>query len=301
MTHAHAPKAKVVAEIGCNHRGELSTAKELVTIAALYAGAEAVKFQKRCPRELLTPEQYAAPHPNPRHSYGDSYGAHREFLELDIEQHRELKALCDQLGIDYGCSVWDLTSAKEVASLQPAGIKIPSACNNHRPMLEWLCEHYEGSIHVSLGMTTRQEEAQLLTLFGDRKRLGDLVLYSCTSGYPVDPVDLCLLEIPRLIGEYGAQVQAVGFSGHHLGTALDIAAVTLGATWVERHFTLDRRWKGTDHGASLEPDELRRLGQDLGALALALSEKSEEILEVEAPQREKLKWRAPATGSSSAA
>lgn len=301
MHSAKSGRAKVVAEIGCNHRGDLEVAKQLVTVAASYCAADAVKFQKRCPRELLTPEQYAAPHPNPVNSYGESYGAHREFLELDVEQHRELKALCDQLGIDYGCSVWDLTSAKDIASLDPSSIKIPSACNNHRPMLTWLCENYQGSIHVSLGMTTQAEEKALVELFREHKRMDSLVLYSCTSGYPVDPRDLCLLEISRLQQQYSGEVQAVGFSGHHLGVAMDIAAATLGAGWIERHFTMDRRWKGTDHGASLEPQDLHRLVSDLSDLAAALSAKPQEILDIEAPQRDKLKWRASGDGESSAA
>lgn len=291
----------MIAEIGCNHRGDLRVAKQLVTVAASYCGADAVKFQKRCPRELLTAEQYAAPHPNPVNSYGDSYGAHREYLELDVEQHRELKVLCDELGIDYGCSVWDLTSAKDIAGLGPSSIKIPSACNNHRPMLSWLCEHYQGSIHVSLGMTTQDEEQALVELFRKHERMSDLVLYSCTSGYPVDPQDICLLEIPRLVAAYGGEVQAIGFSGHHLGIAMDVAAATLGASWIERHFTMDRRWKGTDHGASLEPQDLQRLVSDLSDLSLALRAKPQEILDVEAPQREKLKWRSSGSGESSAA
>merc|ERR1719198_431604 len=91
----HEPK--VMAEIGCNHMGQLEIAKELLTLAK-QCGCEYGKFQKRCPKELLTPEQYAAPHPNPRNSYGDTYGAHREFLELTVEQHRELKAHCDDIG-----------------------------------------------------------------------------------------------------------------------------------------------------------------------------------------------------------
>lgn len=284
-------KPRVVAEVGCNHRGELRVAKDMIAIAALHAGADVVKFQKRCPRELLTPEQYAAPHPNPVNSYGDTYGAHREFLELDLDAHRELKVCCEQYGIAYSCSVWDQTSAQEIASLDPEFIKIPSACNTHVPMLRWLCEHYRGSLHVSLGMTSLDEEQTLMQLVREYGRQKDLVLYSCTSGYPVAPQDVCLLEIPRLRRLYGQEVQAIGFSGHHLGIALDVAALTLGAGWVERHFTLDRRWKGTDHAASLEAEDLRRLVQDLGEVAQALCEKSSELLEIEKPQREKLKWR----------
>ena len=129
-------KPEVIAEIGCNHRGEMNTAKELIRVAAIYCGADAVKFQKRCNRELLTTEQYNAPHPNPANSYGKTYGEHREYLEFTAEQHKELKEYCGQMGITYSTSVWDLTSAKEIAALEPAFIKIPSACNNHFKMLD---------------------------------------------------------------------------------------------------------------------------------------------------------------------
>jgi len=116
------------------------------------------------------------------------------------------------------------------------------------------------------------------------------VIYSCTSGYPVPFEDIGLYEISRLIDNYRDKVKQIGFSGHHLGIAADVAAMTLGAEWVERHFTLDRTWKGTDHSASLEPDGFRKLARDLKNVSKALDYKKDEILEIEAPQREKLKW-----------
>jgi N-acetylneuraminate synthase len=158
-------------------------------------------------------------------------------------------------------------------------------------MLKLICDEYSGEIHVSLGMTSRNEEDALIKLFESKHRAKDVVLYSCTSGYPVPFSDVCLLEIPRLKNTYGDVVKAIGFSGHHLGIAVDVAAFTLGAQWIERHFTLDRTAKGTDHAASLEPDGLRRLVRDLNAVHQALSQKSEEILPIEAIQREKLKYK----------
>ena len=119
----------------------------------------------------------------------------------------------------------------------------------------------------------------------------DLVIFDCTSGYPVPFKDVCLLEINRLREKYEGKVKAIGFSGHHLGIAVDVAAYTLGASYIERHYTLDRTWKGTDHAASLEPDGVRRLKRDLNAVYEALSYKREEILPIEAVQREKLKYR----------
>lgn len=284
-------KPKVIAEIGCNHKGNIEIAKKMIRTAAIYCEADAVKFQKRCNRELLTLEQYNAPHPNPSNSYGKTYGEHREFLEFSVEQHKELKTYCEELGVEYSTSVWDLTSAKEIAGLNPKFIKIPSACNNHYPMLEWLCDNYQGEIHVSLGMTTHDEEDKLVRIFETKGRNKDLVLYICTSGYPVPFDNVCLLEITRIREKYGDKVKQIGFSGHHLGIAVDIAAYTLGAMIIERHYTLDRTWKGTDHAASLEPEGVRKLKRDLLATYEALHYKETEVLEIEAAQREKLKYR----------
>ena len=282
-------KPYVIAEIGCNHKGEMEIAKELIKIAKIFCNADSVKFQKRNNKELLTEDQYNAPHPNPANSYGDTYGAHREYLEFDVNQHAELKAYCEELGITYSTSVWDTTSAKEIASLNPEYIKIPSACNNNYDMLGWLCDNYKGEIHISTGMTTKGEADDLVNFFINKGRNKDLVLYNCTSGYPVPFEDVCLLDINLLIEKYGDKVKHIGFSGHHLGIAVDVAAYTLGANVIERHYTLDRTWKGTDHAASLEPEGLRKLCRDLKAVNKALAFKSQDILPIEQVQRDKLK------------
>lgn len=281
----------IIAEAGCNHMGKMEIAHEMINTAAYFCKANAIKFQKRCAKELLTPEQYNAPHPNPINAYGDTYGAHREFLEFTVEQHAQLKKWCEEDGITYATSVWDMTSAKEIASLNPVFIKIPSACNNHFDMLQWLCDNYEGEIQISFGMTTREEEEQIVQLFEKSGRAKDLVLFSCTSGYPVPFSDVCLLEITRLLKQFGDRVKTIGFSGHHLGIAVDVAAYTLGANVIERHYTLDRTWRGTDHAASLEPDGIRKLVRDLNCVHDALTEKDVEILPIEQVQREKLKYR----------
>ncbi|MCB1947597.1 N-acetylneuraminate synthase family protein [Nitrosomonas sp.] len=280
---------KVVAEIGCNHKGSIDIAKEMIGVAATFAKCDYVKFQKRSNKELLTPEEYNAPHPNPQNSYGETYGAHREFLEFDIDQHRQLKEYCESLKIGYSTSVWDLTSAKQIASLEPGFIKIPSACNLNFAMLEYLACDYEGDIHVSLGMTTPAEVEQIVAFIEKFNSAKRVVLYACTSGYPVPFNQVCLLELQKLHTQYDTRVKEIGFSGHHLGIAVDSAAVALGASWIERHFTLDRTWKGTDHAASLEPDGLRRLTRDVRAVSAALTFKESDILEIEAPQRKKLK------------
>jgi N-acetylneuraminate synthase len=282
-------KPKVVAEIGCNHKGDFEIAKELVKVAA-ESGADAVKFQKRNNLELLGEKGYQKPHPNPGNSYGKTYGEHRDFLEFEIDKHRDLKAYCEKLNIVYSTSVWDVTSAKEITSISPEFIKIPSASNLHFEMLDYLCNNYSGKIQLSFGMTTRAEEEKIVQFFEERERAKDLLVYSCTSGYPVPFQDVCLLEIPRMIKDFGERVEAIGFSGHHLGIAVDVSAMTLGAEWIERHYTLDRTWKGTDHSASLEPAGLRKLCRDVANVYQALTYKSEDILDIEKTQRNKLKW-----------
>jgi sialic acid synthase len=280
---------KIIAEIGCNHKGDMEIAREMIVTAAIFCKVDVVKFQKRTNRELLTEEEYNTPHPNPINAYGKTYGEHRDFLEFDLDQHRQLKQWCEEYGLVYSTSVWDVTSAKEITSLNPELIKIPSACNQNKAMLTYLCEHYSGEVHVSFGMTRHEEEKQVVELFESMGRSKDLVIYSCTSGYPVPFEDVCLYEISRLKEHYGHRVKAVGFSGHHLGIAVDVAAMTLGAEWIERHYTLDRTWKGTDHSASLEPDGLRRLTRDCRAVSKALSYKNQDILGIEEVQRNKLK------------
>lgn len=280
---------KIIAEIGCNHKGEMLIAREMIETAAVFCKADVVKFQKRCVKEMLTLEEYNAPHPHPENSYGKTYGEHREFLEFTLDQHKQLKAWCEEYGIEYSTSVWDVTSAKEIVTLNPRMIKIPSACNLNKPILEFLCDNFDGEIHLSLGMTSKDEEEMIVSFFEEKNRAKDLVLYCCTSGYPVPFEDVCLLEITRIRERYGKRVKAIGFSGHHLGIAVDNAAVALGVEWIERHFTLDRTWKGTDHAASLEPDGVRKLARNCRAVAKAMTYKSKDVLDIEEIQRDKLK------------
>jgi sialic acid synthase len=280
---------KVIAEIGCNHMGNMEIAKELILLAK-EAGAGYVKFQKRNNPELLTQEQYDTPHPAPENSYGSTYGEHREFLEFDVNQNRELKEYCDSLGIVYSTSVWDVTSAKEMITFEPEFLKVPSACNNNFDMLKVLRDEFKGQVQLSIGMTTKEEVEEIVSFFEEMDQAKNrLLIYSCTSGYPVPAKDVALLEINWLYGNYGDRVHGIGFSGHHLGVALDISAYTLGAKWIERHFTKDRTWKGTDHSASLEPQGLQKLTRDLNAAYEALHFKGSEILPIEQVQRDKLK------------
>lgn len=288
-------KPIIIAEIGCNHKGDMEIAHRMIKLLGCFkvlnpdSAIDIVKFQKRTNRELLTPEEYNAPHPNPANSYGDTYGAHREFLEFNLEQNAQLKAWCEEEGLIYSTSTWDLTAAKEIVSLNPKLIKVPSASNLDFEMLGYLRDNYSGQVHLSFGMTTKEEEKKIIDFFLEKDRAKDLVIYACTSGYPVPFEDICLHEITRLRETYGDLVKGIGFSGHHLGIAVDVAALALGARYFERHFTLDRTWKGTDHAASLEPIGLQKLARDLRNVDKALSAKCEDILDIEKVQRKKLK------------
>ena len=282
-------KPKVIAEIGCNHMGEFEIARELIALAK-DCGADIAKFQKRDNKLLLTEEQYNSSHPVEENSYGSTYGKHRDYLEFDQKQHRELKSYCESIGIEYSTSVWDSNSARITSKLNPRFIKVPSACNNNFELLEVLRDEYSGKVQISFGMTTHQEERAIVKYFEEKDQANQrLIIFACTSGYPVPFESAALLEIKRLYDEYGDRVKEIGFSGHHLGIAVDIAAYTLGAKWIERHFTKDRTLKGTDHAASLEPAGLKKLIRDLNASYVALRYKASEILDIEKIQRAKLK------------
>ena len=141
-------------------------------------------------------------------------------------------------------------------------------------------------------MTTKSEIEKIVELFEDSDQATSrLILYNCTAGYPVPFEDVCLLDINILFEKYQNRVKDIGFSGHHLGIAIDIAAYTLGVQWIERHFTKDRIGKGTfDHAASLEVPGLATLIRDLNSSYQALNYKNNDILEIELEQRNKLKF-----------
>lgn len=281
-------KPIIIAEIGCNHKGDFKIAKEMIA-KAKECGAEYVKFQKRNNR-LLLGDKYDQPHPVPENSYGDSYGKHRDFLEFDIKQHLKLKKYCKKIGIGYSISVWDVISAKEVIDhLNLDYVKIPSACNLNYDIHQILAKKFKKKIHISTGMTSFKEINDIYKFYKKFKRQKDLVIYSCTSDYPVKSSDVCLLEISRLKKKY-RDIDSIAFSGHHLGIAIDLGALMLGAKYIERHFTLDRTWKGTDHAASLEPSGLDKLCRDIKNVHSSLKYKTGNgIIATEKLQRKKLK------------
>ena len=133
-------------------------------------------------------------------------------------------------------------------------------------------------------MTSKSEVEEIVKFFESTNQASTrLLIYSCTSGYPVPAKDVALLELKWLYENYSDRVNEIGFSGHHLGSNLDIAAYTLGARWIERHFTKDKTWKGTDQVFSLEPTGMRKLARDLRATKRSLTYKTEDILDIEKP------------------
>lgn len=274
-------KCKVISELCCNHQGNFELAKEMIKMSKL-CGADYAKFQKRNPKKAVPIAIQGKPHPCPIHSFGETYLEHRENLEFTLEQHRGLKSYCEELGIKYSSSVWDEDSARDIVSLDPDFIKVPSAMNENYPLLDILFNEYKGDIHISLGMIEKEPCVKLFKYLMDKK--DRIVVYHTTSGYPVKFSELYLKEIEDLKEIF----PRVGFSGHHLGIAVDIASYTLGAEWIERHFTLDRTAKGTDNSASLEMGGLQKLCRDLKAVYESLSYK-EKLTSDELENKAKLK------------
>jgi len=274
--------AIIIAEIGCTHIGNMDRAKHLIDLAK-QSGAHVAKFQKRNPTECVPKHLWDKPHPNEMFAYGKTYLEHRINIELDLEQHQKLQRYCEKIGIKYSSSVWDITSAKEIISLHPEFIKVPSACNMNTKLLDFLKKNYNGEIHISLGMLSPLETFKVYNCFEDIK--DRVVIYHCTSIYPCPFEKLYLKEIPQILTSW----DRVGFSNHGYGIAADIAAYILGASHIERHFIDDRSFKHTDSSASLEPIGLSKLCRDLKAVHTALQNKPNQLSIEEEKEKNKLK------------
>ena len=271
----------LIAEIGCSHAGSLERAFYLSDLACSN-GADVIKFQKRNPEESVPDLLKQSPHPNPYFSYGSTYLEHRKNLELCINDHLELKNLCEKNGKKYACSVWDFTSAREVIDICPFFIKIPSACNLNNNLIEYVLNNYVGNVHISLGMVNYQQRESILSRYGQNK---NVLFYHCTSEYPCKFENLYLKEIKYLYERFGD----VGFSNHGYGIAADIAAIALGCSCIERHFIDDRTFRHTDAAASLEPNGFKTLKRDILNVSLALSYRSFDMTETEKLQSKKMR------------
>jgi sialic acid synthase len=257
--------AWVIAEIGHNHQGALENAKELFAEAAR-CGANAVKLQKRDNRSLYTREFFNKPYEN-ENSYGPTYGLHREALEFDREQYRELKDYAAELGVTFFATAFDFRSAELLAELDMPAYKIASGDLTNTPLLRFVAEIGKPMIVSTGGGTLDDVRRAYECVIEINPEVG---LLQCTAEYPAEWAELDL----RVIDTYRQLFPdaVVGYSGHDNGIAMPIAAYVLGGRIVEKHFTMNRAMKGTDHRFSLEPVGLRKLVRDLKRTRVALGD-----------------------------
>jgi N-acetylneuraminate synthase/sialic acid synthase len=255
----------VIAEIGHNHQGDVEKCKQLFREAKA-AGASAVKLQKRDNRSLFTREMFDKPYDH-ENSFGRTYGEHREYLEFGRSEYTELQAFARELGITFFATAFDVPSADFLAALEMPAYKIASADLRNIPLISHVAKIGKPVILSTGGAT-----------FEDVRRAYDacmpinpqLVVLQCTSSYPVAFEELDLGVITTYRATFPDVV--VGLSAHDNGIAMAVAAYVLGARVIEKHFTLNRAMKGTDHAFSLEPVGLRKMVRDLTRARLAIGD-----------------------------
>lgn len=255
----------IVAEIGHNHQGSVQKAKELFQ-AAKECGADAVKLQKRDNRSLYTREFYDKPYEN-EYSFGSTYGTHREALELGWEQYKELQAYAQSLGLDFFATAFDFASADFLARLDVPAFKIASGDLKTTPLLQYVAKFQKPMLVSTGGAKLEDVRRAYDAIMPINPRL---CIMQCTAGYPPPFEELNLSAISTFREEFPNIV--IGFSAHDNGIAMPLAGYMLGARVIEKHFTLDRAAKGTDHAFSLERPGFRRLSRDLRRLRVALGD-----------------------------
>ena len=269
----HSP-CYVIAEIGHNHQGSLEKARELFREAKL-AGAHAVKLQKRDNRGLYTRAAYDKPYDN-ENSFGATYGEHREFLEFGADEYRELQAYSAELGLDFFSTAFDIASADFLEALNVPAYKIASGDLKSTPLLQHVARFGRPMIISTGGALIEDVQRAYDAVMPMNPQLAIL---QCTAGYPAAFEELDL----RVIGTYRDRFPnaVIGFSSHDNGIAMPVAAYMLGARIVEKHFTLNRAMKGTDHAFSLEPVGLRKMVRDLERTHKAMGNGVKKIYESE--------------------
>ncbi|MGE4552994.1 MAG: N-acetylneuraminate synthase family protein [Desulfovibrionaceae bacterium] len=271
----------LVAEIGNNHQGEMELAREMVRRAAA-AGADAVKFQKRDVEALLTRAGREAPYTGVN-SFGPTYGEHRLALELSIEQMAELKELAESLGLVFFASTWDLPSLDQILGLDVDVLKICSADLVNVPLLRAAGRNGVPVI-LSTGMSSFED---IDTAVAELRNFHDnVVLLHCNSSYPCPDEQIALPAMESLRERYGLPV---GYSGHERGLGPSVAAAALGACVVERHVTLDKTMKGTDHKASLTLDEFGVMAGMIREVERAVAVKGKKVFPEEQGAAKKLR------------
>jgi N-acetylneuraminate synthase len=268
----------VIAEIGINHNGSLQTALDLMQVAK-DAGCDAVKFQKRTPSICVPIEQQSVVRETP---WGVmTYLEYKEKTEFWEAEYRAIDELSKRLELDWFASPWDVPSVEFLEGFEPICYKVASASLTDLDLLTALVQTHRPII-ISTGMSTLEEIRQAVAILEGVP----LLIAHATSTYPCPAEELNLRVIPELAREFNAPI---GYSGHETGLQTTVAAVTMGATFVERHITLDRAMWGSDHAASIEPQGLQRLVRDIRTVELALGDGIKRVFESEIPIRAKLR------------
>jgi len=252
-------KTFIIAEIGQNHNGSMEIAKKLIDVAHI-AGVDAVKFCKRSEKSILSSARFERPYDNPN-SFGKTYKEHRMALELTIEQHQELAIYAKTKSLVYFASVCDLDMVFPMSEFMPC-FKVASRDLTNLPLL--LDMRATGKpILLSTGMSTIKEVRAVVNRLGS-----NLALLICTSQYPTTPENVKLAWIDVLRQSFSPL--PIGWSDHTIGISIPVVAIAKGACIVEKHITLDRTMKGTDHVGSLEPQGLLKLVRNIREVELGM-------------------------------
>ena len=271
--------AYIIAEIGINHNGSLDLAKQLIA-EAVRAGCDAVKFQKRTPELCVPKDQWEKERDTPwgRMTYID----YKRRTEFGQAEYTAIDDYCRALGIDWFASCWDEPSVDFMEQFQPVLYKMASASLTDRPLLNRV-RATGRPLMLSTGMSTLNEITQAVAWVG----LENLLIAHSTSAYPCPPQELNLRMIPALQALF--PTTPIGYSGHETGLATTVAAVALGACFVERHFTLDRAMWGSDHAASVEPSGMAKLVRDIRDAEVAFGDGVKCVYESELEPRRRLR------------
>lgn len=272
-----------IAEIGQNHQGSLKIAKEMVD-ALTGTGIKAIKTAKRDIDVCLSEEQKRMPYINDN-SFGKTYYEHRKALELSHDDFISLKEYVESKGFDFISSYTDIPSFEFLKSIGMKRIKIASQRIADIKLLKYTAKHYKGIIYMSSGMSTIEDIERMISIL----RKNEKYLLQCTSSYPCDNKDLNLRVLKQYQKLFKNKVNGFGFSGHNMSIAPDIAAFALGAKIIERHFTLDKKLKGTDHKSSLDLNDLKKLLKYLKQISNSLGDSKKDIIDNELPAMKKLR------------
>lgn len=268
----------VIAEIGINHNGDVAIAKQLIDVA-VQAGCDAVKFQKRTPSICVPPDQASVLRETPWGTM--TYLEYKERIEFGKSEFSAIEDHCEANDIMWFASPWDVPSVEFLEGFNTPVFKIASACLTDDELLTTI-RKTEKPVIMSTGMSSLEEIDHAVSLL-DRNKL---ILGQATSTYPCKPEELNLRAIGSLQQRYEVPV---GYSGHETGLQTTVAAVALGAVFIERHITLDRAMWGTDHAASVEPQGLTRLVRDIRNVETALGDGKKRVFESEVSVRKKLR------------